>query len=612
MTEDKMEKEEKRSLFIIILSALALAAVYFLPVGDKIKPFLYLVPYLIAGGETLAEAAKGITEGEIFGEEFLMSAATVGALLIGEYPEAVFVMLFFRVGEFFEDVATEKSRKSITSLVDLRSETVSVERDGKTVRILPEDVIVGEIMTVSPGEKIALDGVVTEGVSSIDTSALTGESVPRDVAAGDTVLGGTVNESGLLKIRVTKPYSESTASKMLRLIESSAENKSRSEGFITRFAKYYTPAVVFSALAVAVIPPLFMGGWTKWIYRALNFLVISCPCALVISVPLAFFAGIGKASRAGILVKGSNYLERLADAEIFVFDKTGTLTEGRFSVNGIYPEGLTESGLLERAAYCESASGHPAARAIAAAYGKDIPRVAAVTELAGYGVRAEKDGTATYCGNAKLMKKIGLSVPEDNAGTAIYVAEERDGEAKYLGRITVSDTVKKDSGKAISDLRTLGAKRVVMLTGDTAKTAEAVGKELGIDLVRSDLLPADKVSEVERLMKEKSGALVFTGDGMNDAPVLARADVGVAMGALGSDAAIEAADAVIMDDCMARMSEAVRIAKHTVARARQNVVFSIGVKLVILILSVFGLCPMALAVFADVGVMVLAVLNAVR
>ena len=607
-----MEKEEKRSLFIIILSALALAAVYFLPTGDKIKPFLYLIPYLIAGGETLAEAAKGITEGEIFGEEFLMSTATVGALLIGEYPEAVFVMLFFRVGEFFEDVATEKSRKSITSLVDLRSETVSVERDGKTVRILPEDVIVGEIMTVSPGDKIALDGVVTEGVSSIDTSALTGESVPRDVAAGDTVLGGTVNESGLLKIRVTKPYSESTASKMLRLIESSAENKSRSEGFITRFAKYYTPAVVFSALAVAVIPPLFMGGWTKWIYRALNFLVISCPCALVISVPLAFFAGIGKASRAGVLVKGSNYLERLADAEIFVFDKTGTLTEGRFSVNGIYPEGLTEPGLLERAAYCESASGHPAARAIAAAYGKDIPKVAAVTELAGYGVRAEKDGTATYCGNAKLMKKIGLSVPEDNAGTAIYVAEERDGEAKYLGRITVSDTVKKDSGKAISDLRTLGAKRVVMLTGDTAKTAEAVGKELGIDLVRSDLLPADKVSEVERLMKEKSGALVFTGDGMNDAPVLARADVGVAMGALGSDAAIEAADAVIMDDCMARMPEAVRIAKHTVARARQNVVFSIGVKLAILILSVFGLCPMALAVFADVGVMVLAVLNAVR
>lgn len=620
-----MTKKQKKLLRrIVIAAALFLLAVTggfgtklfgveYLWERTLFRLLVFLVPYLTIGFPVLKKAVSGIFRGQIFDENFLMALATVGALIIGEYPEAVFVLLFYEVGELFESIAVGRSRKSIAALMDIHPDTATVERNGEILTVSPEEVTVGEILVIRPGEKIPLDGTVIEGVSALHTVALTGEAVPRDVAAGDEVISGCVNGGSRLRVRVNKPYGESTAVKILRLVEESAASKAQTEGFITRFAAYYTPVVVIAALLVAVVPPLCLGGWRDWIYRALNFLVISCPCALIISVPLTFFAGIGAASKNGILVKGSQYLERLASCRTAVFDKTGTLTEGSFKVTGVYPARGSSKDLLSLAALAESDSHHPIALSLRAACGdpSDRGRVTEVTEIPGRGVEAVIDGQKVSVGNAAMMAELTLSVvPPTESGTAVYVARE----GIYLGYILISDTVKEGSAEALSNLRRMGVKRQIMLTGDTEGVAKAVADVLPLDEYRAVLLPDGKVKAVEQFLSEqaKGDTLIFVGDGINDAPVLSRADVGVAMGALGSDAAIEAADVVIMDDDLRRLTKAVAVARKTKAIVWQNIVVSLAIKIGVLILSACGLVSMWEAVFADVGVMVIAVLNAMR
>ena len=608
-----MTAKQKKMLMRIILSALLLAAAVLIPAQGWLRPILFLIPYAVIGWDILWKAVRNICNGQVFDENFLMALATVGAFLTGEYPEGVFVMLFYQVGELFQGYAVGKSRKSIAALMDIRPDYANIERDGQLEEVDPEEVGVGDIIVIKTGEKIPLDGVIIEGTSSLDTKALTGESVPRDVAAGDSVISGCINGSGVLRVRVTHPFEESTVSKILDLVENSAIKKAKSEQFITRFARWYTPSVVIAALMLACIPPIFVGDWANWIHRALVFLVVSCPCALVISVPLSFFGGIGGASRRGILVKGGNYLEALAQTEVIVFDKTGTLTQGVFRVSALHAQAGFEDILLETAALAEAYSDHPISRSLREACGGeiDLSRVESAEELSGRGIRARVDGRTVCIGNEKLMAEIGIVPKEDECtGTVVHVAID----GAYAGHILISDQVKPDSASAIASLKAQGVARTVMLTGDARPVGEHVGRELGIDEVHSQLLPADKVEQVERLLNEKStkGKLVFVGDGINDAPVLSRADIGIAMGALGSDAAIEAADIVLMDDRPSKIALAIRIAKKTVAIVRQNIVFALGVKGLVLLMAALGHASMWAAVFADVGVSVIAILNAMR
>ena len=580
------------------------------------QPFIpagYLIAYLIIGWDVLYKAFRNILNGQVFDENFLMAIATVGAFATAEYAEAVFVMLFYQIGELFQDYAVGKSRKSIAALMDIRPDTANLEGEGgETEEVDPEDVEVGAVIVVKPGERIPLDGVVLSGNSSLDTAALTGEAAPRDVGPGDAVISGCVNQNGLLQVKVTRPCHESTVSKILDLVENASEKKAVSEQFITRFARYYTPCVVISATLLAVIPPLFMGSWGDWFHRALIFLVISCPCALVISVPLSFFGGIGGASKCGILVKGSNYLETLAKAEAVVFDKTGTLTRGTFTVTALHPENdFTDTQLLEYAALAEQYSDHPISLSLRAAWNQEANplRVADVEEIAGHGVRAMVDGKIVCAGNSRLMEREHTDWQScELPGTVIHVTVD----GVYAGHIVISDLLKEDSAAAIADLKRNGIKRTIMLTGDSAATAHVIAAELGIDEYHAELLPADKVERVEQLLEHFSGKVVFVGDGINDAPVLSRADIGIAMGALGSDAAIEAADIVLMDDKPSKIAAAIRISRKTLRIVRQNIVFALGVKGLVLILGALGLANMWLAVFADVGVAFIAILNAMR
>ena len=612
-----MTKKQKKMLYRIVAAAVGLIAVVLL---DHFGPALllpvwplYLIPYFIIGWDILWKAIRNISHGQIFDENFLMAIATVGALAIGEYPEAVFVMLFYQVGELFQAVAVGKSRRSIAALMDIRPDSANVERDGEIAEVDPDEVRIGETIVIRPGERVPIDGVVLEGASALNTAALTGESLPRDVASGDEVISGCINLTGLLRVRTTKEFGESTVAKILDLVENSSAKKGRKEQFITRFARWYTPAVVIGAVALAIIPSLATGEWTKWVEQALIFLVISCPCALVISVPLTFFGGIGGASKAGVLVKGSNYLEALARTETVVFDKTGTLTQGVFTVTAVHPGDGEETALLETAALAESYSSHPIARSLREACGRDLDesRVGEVKEIAGRGVQAVVDGVTVYVGNDKLMEDMGARWrPCHNIGTTVHVATAD----AYLGHIVISDRVKPDAKEALAALKRAGVKKTVMLTGDAKEVGEAVGAELGLDEVHAGLLPADKVAEVEKLLEEKSpkGMLAFVGDGINDAPVLSRADVGIAMGALGSDAAIEAADVVLMDDKPSKIAAAISIARKTIRIANQNIAFALGVKAVILMLGILGKANMWAGAFADVGVMVVAVANATR
>lgn len=631
-----MTKKQKKVLRRIIISAVLLVAmaVTFTVLEKRgtvdlenpsimwrcIEIVAYLIPYLIIGYDILKKAFLGIIHGEVFDENFLMAIATVGAMVLGEYKEASAVMLFYQVGELFQSYAVGKSRKNITALMDIRPDYANIEKDGKLEQVDPDDVQIGTVIVVQPGEKVPIDGKVVEGVSSLNTSALTGESVPREVHMGDEIISGCVNLNGLIKIETTKEFGESTVSKILDLVENSSMKKSRSENFITRFAKYYTPAVCIAALALAVLPPLVnivMGNpaaWSKWIIRALTTLVISCPCALVISIPLSFFGGIGGASAKGILVKGSNYLEALSYTKYVVCDKTGTLTKGVFQVTEIHPEGgMSEADLLEKAALVESYSNHPISKSLKEAYGKEIDnnRVTDAKEISGHGVSAVVDGHEVAAGNVKLMKQMNIqaAVPT-SVGTEIHVAVD----GKYAGYILISDVVKPNAKEAISGLKAAGVEKVVMLTGDAKKVADAVGSELGVDEVRSELLPGDKVDEVEKLIaaKGEKEKLAFVGDGINDAPVLSRADIGIAMGALGSDAAIEAADIVLMDDDPAKIATAMKISKKTLRIVHQNIVFALVIKFACLALGAVGFVNMWWAIFADVGVMILAVLNATR
>ena len=590
-------------------------AAFFLSVSPPVFLILYLIPYLIIGWDVLWRAVRNIAHGQVFDENFLMALATVGALAIGEYPEAVFVMLFYQVGELFQSYAVDQSRKSITALMDIRPDYANMEGpDGQLEQVDPEDVAVGDTIIIKAGERIPLDGVVLEGSSTVDTAALTGESLPRQVESGDDVISGCVNLSGLLKVRVTKAFEESTVAKILDLVENSASKKAKAENFITKFARYYTPIVVLAAVALAFLPPLLTSiQWVDSIQRALNFLVVSCPCALVISVPLSFFGGIGGASKDGILVKGGNYLEVLARTEIVVFDKTGTLTRGVFNVTAIHPDHCDQGQLLELAALAECWSDHPISRSLKEAYGREIDaaRVSSVEEVAGRGVKAVVDGHTICAGNDKLMEDIGVSWhPCHRVGTTVHVASD----GVYLGHIVISDEVKPDAKEAVAALKAAGVRKTVMLTGDAQAVGEDVAKQLGLDEVHTQLLPADKVERVEELLKEVSpkGALAFVGDGINDAPVLSRADIGIAMGGLGSDAAIEAADIVLMDDKPSKIAHAIRIARRTLSIVRQNIVFALAVKLLVLLLSAVGLVSMWAAVFADVGVSVIAILNAMR
>ncbi len=609
-----MSKKQKQTLYRILLSAALLIAAALLPLEGWPRLAVFLIPYALIGWDVLWRAVRNIAHGEVFDENFLMSLATVGALCVGEYPEAVFVMLFYQVGELFQSYAVDQSRKSIASLMDIRPDYANLEVDGQIQQTDPEDVAVGDIILIKPGERIPLDGDVVEGTSTLDTAALTGESLPRSVGPGESVVSGCVNLSGLLRVEVTKPFEESTVAKILDLVENASAKKAKAENFITKFARYYTPAVVLAAVVLAVLPPLALGwAWTDAILRALNFLVVSCPCALVISVPLSFFGGIGGASRQGILVKGGSYLEVLARAETVVFDKTGTLTKGVFQVTAVHPEQGIEAELLELAALAEAYSDHPISRSLKTAYGKPLEpeRVSHVEELSGRGVRAVVDGKEVCAGNDKLMEEIGAAwKPCHQVGTVVHVAVD----GVYGGHIMISDQVKEDAREAIAALKGLGVKRTVMLTGDAAAVGEAVAQELGLDEVHTQLLPAGKVERVEALLTETSakGALAFVGDGINDAPVLSRADIGIAMGGLGSDAAIEAADVVLMDDKPSKLAEAVDIARRTLGIVRQNIIFALGVKALVLILSAMGKATMWAAVFADVGVSVIAILNAMR
>ncbi len=613
-----MTRKQKKMLVRIAVSAVLLIAAVLVPYQGLWRFALFLPAYFVIGWDVLWRAVRNIAHGQVFDENFLMALATVGAFCTGffgqgEYPEAVFVMLFYQVGELFQSYAVGKSRKSIASLMDIRPDYANVERDGKLLQVDPEEVAVGDTITVKAGEKIPLDGLVLEGSSLVNTSALTGESVPRQVRPGDSVISGCVNQNGLLRVQVTKAFGESTVQKILDLVENASSKKAKAENFITKFARYYTPVVVFCALALAVVPPLFVGDWTGWVQKALIFLVVSCPCALVISVPLSFFGGIGGASRQGILVKGGNYLEVLADTELVVFDKTGTLTKGVFQVTAIHPEGVSQQELLELAALAESYSDHPISRSLKEAWGKalDTARVGQVEELSGRGVRAQVDGKEVWAGNGKLMEEIGLAYrPSGQVGTVVHVA----AEGRYLGYILIADEVKPDAKEAIAALKAQGVKKTVLLTGDAKDVGEAVAQELGLDEAYTQLLPGDKVERVEALLQETSpkGKLAFVGDGINDAPVLSRADIGIAMGALGSDAAIEAADLVLMDDKPSKIAQAMEISKRTLRIVRQNIVFALAVKLLVLMLTPFGLANLWEAVFADVGVMVLAILNASR
>ena len=590
-----------------------------LPLEGALRFALFMVPYLVVGYDILRKAAKGIWNRQVFDECFLMAVATVGAIALGDYAEGVAVMLFYQVGELFQSYAVGKSRKSITALMDIRPDYANIQGEDGLEQVDPDEVEIGSIIIVQPGEKIPIDGVVVSGTASINTSALTGESIPRDVTVGDEVISGCINMSGVLQIRTTKLFGDSTASKILALVENSSSKKSRSEQFITRFANYYTPVVCYSALALAVLPPLVSlivgseAAWGQWVYRALTFLVISCPCALVISIPLSFFAGIGGASRAGILVKGSNYLEALADSRWVVFDKTGTLTRGEFAVTQIHAVGMERDQLLEYAALAECYSSHPISRSLKSAYGKPIDetRVTDVQQISGSGIQATVDGVEVLAGNARWMKDSGFApLDVDQLGTVVHVAVA----GVYAGYILIADQVKPTAAAAVAGLKAAGVKKTVMLTGDTASVANCVAAELGIDEVSSGLLPGDKVEQVERLLERKTGRekLVFVGDGINDAPVLARADIGIAMGALGSDAAIEAADVVLMDDDPQRIVTALRIARRCMAIVYQNIVFSIGIKVGCMILGAIGKTNMWFAIFADVGVMIIAVLNAIR
>ena len=609
-----MSKKQKRMLFRVLASAVLFAVALLLPTEGWLRLFTFLIPYAVIAWDVLWRAVRNIAHGQVFDENFLMALATVGALATGEYPEAVFVMLFYQVGELFQSYAVDQSRKSITSLMDIRPDYANIEVDGQLRQVDPEDVAVGDTIVIKAGERIPLDGVVLEGTSNVDTAALTGESLPREAQPGDDVISGCVNLSGLLRVRVTKAFEESTVAKILDLVENSSSKKAKAENFITKFARYYTPAVVLAAVALALLPPLFTSiQWVDSIQRALNFLVVSCPCALVISVPLSFFGGIGGASKNGILVKGGNYLEVLAKTELVVFDKTGTLTRGVFNVTAIHPDHCGEAQLLELAALAESYSDHPISRSLKEAYGKelDASRVSNVEELSGRGVRATVDGRQICAGNDKLMEDIGVSWhPCHRVGTTVHVASD----GVYLGHIVISDEVKPDAKEAITALKACGVRRTVMLTGDAKAVGESVAQELGLDEVHTQLLPADKVTRVEALLGEVSpkGALAFVGDGINDAPVLSRADIGIAMGGLGSDAAIEAADIVLMDDKPSKLADAIRIARRTLAIVRQNIVFALAVKFLVLALSAAGVANMWEAVFADVGVSVIAILTAMR
>ena len=621
-----MSRKQKKMLIRILAAAVLLIALHVIPAAGAARFVLYLIPYLVIGYDILIKAAKGIKNRQVFDECFLMAVATVGAFALalydrsGDYTEAVAVMLFYQIGELFQSYAVGKSRRNISDLMDIRPDYANVERDGKLEQVDPDEVEIGSVILVQPGEKVPIDGVVLEGSSSLNTSALTGESLPRDVGEGDEIISGCINLSGVLKIQTTKEFGESTVSKILDLVENASSRKSRSENFISKFARIYTPAVCYAALALAVLPPLarFLAlgmspDWGTWIYRALTFLVISCPCALVISIPLSFFAGIGGASNAGVLVKGSNYLETLSQARIVVFDKTGTLTQGVFEVNGIHHSELENEKLLEYAALAESASSHPISRSLQRAYGKEIDRsrVTDIQEISGNGVTAKVDGREVAAGNDKLMELLGISyIGCHSIGTIIHMAID----GTYAGHIVISDIEKPHSKEAVKALKASGVRRTVMLTGDSRKVAEKVAADLGIDEVYSELLPAGKVEKVEELLKNKKEMekLAFVGDGINDAPVLRRADIGIAMGAMGSDAAIEAADVVLMDDDPLKIAKAIRISRKCLRIVYQNIVFAIGVKLVCLALGALGIANMWLAIFADVGVMIIAVLNAIR
>lgn len=615
-----MTKKQKKVLYRIIAAAIVLLIAALIPEGTIVKPMVFLISYFIIGYDILKKAILGIVHGQVFDENFLMAVATVGAIGLQEFAEGTAVMLFYQIGELFQSYAVGKSRKSITALMDIRPDYANVEENGELTQVDPDDVEIGTIITVLPGEKVPIDGVIVEGTSTLNTSALTGESLPREAQEGDEIISGCVNITGLLRIQTSKEFGESTVSKILDLVENSAMKKAKTENFITKFAKYYTPLVCAAALLLALLPPLANllifqnpAGWGTWVIRALTFLVISCPCALVISIPLSFFGGIGGASAKGILVKGSNYLEALAETRYVVFDKTGTLTKGVFEVTEIHPvDGITEAELLECAAYAESYSNHPISISLKTAYGKDIDtaKVSDVEEIGGHGVEALVAGRKVAAGNVKLMNKLGLSyVTPENAGTEIHVAV--DGQ--YAGYILISDVVKEHSKKAIAGLKQNGIK-TIMLTGDSKRVAERVASDLGIDIVKSELLPADKVAEVEKFLEQTSGKekLAFVGDGINDAPVLSRADLGIAMGAMGSDAAIEAADIVLMDDDPAKIDQAMRISRKTLRIVYQNIVFALAIKLLCLLFSAVGIANMWWAIFADVGVMVLAVLNATR
>ena len=614
-----MNKKQKKMLIRIIIAAVLIVVFSLLPAEGYLRFVLFMIPYLVIGYDILKKAFKGILNKQVFDENFLMAVATVGAILLGDYSEGVAVMLFYQIGELFQSYAVGKSRRNISELMDIRPDYANIEKDGTLEQVDPDEVGIGTIIVVQPGEKVPIDGVITEGTSTLNTSALTGESLPRDAKAGDEVISGCINMTGLLKIRTTKEFGESTVSKILELVENSSSRKSKSENFISKFAKYYTPAVCYGALALAFIPPivlLIMGKpamWGDWIYRALTFLVISCPCALVISIPLSFFAGIGGASNQGILVKGSNYLETLAQTKYVVFDKTGTMTQGVFEVSGIHHNEMPDEKLLEYAALAECSSSHPISKSLQKAYGKPIDRnrVTDIEEISGNGVIAKVDGISVAAGNTKLMNRLGIAYQDcHHVGTVVHMAID----GKYAGHILISDIIKPHAKEAIAELKKAGISKTVMLTGDSKRVADQVAGELGIQEVYSELLPADKVSRVEELLNQKSekDKLAFVGDGINDAPVLSRADIGIAMGALGSDAAIEAADIVLMDDDPLKISKAIKIARKCIRIVYENIYFAIGIKILCLILGALGIANMWMAIFADVGVMILAVLNAIR
>lgn len=609
-----MSRKQKRNLYRIVFAGVLLGVAWVLPTEGVLRLLTFLVPYAVAGYDVVLSAVRNIFHGQVFDENFLMSVATIGAFFVADYPEAVAVMLFYQVGELFQSIAVGKSRKSIAALMDIRPDYANVFRDGAVQTVSPEEVAIGEIIEIKPGEKIPLDAVITKGETTVNTSALTGESVPVTCRVGDSIISGSVNQNGLVEAKVTSAFGESTVSKILDLVENATSKKAKSENFITRFAKYYTPCVVFAALALAVLPPLlFKQEFSTWISRALTFLVVSCPCALVVSVPLSFFGGIGGASKQGVLIKGANYLEALAKAQTVVFDKTGTLTNGTFTVTAIHPQDVPESELLDIAAAAERFSSHPIALSILKAHGGHIDksRIANIEELSGRGIHAEIDGKSVYVGNGVLMDTVGVPWHEcKTVGTTVHVAVD----GVYVGHIVIADTVKSDAKSALEQLKHVGIQKTVMLTGDSDKVGRAVAQDLGIDAVYTQLMPNDKVEKTESLLQEKSPktTLAFVGDGINDAPVLARADVGVAMGALGSDAAIEAADVVLMDDKPTKLVTAMKISRKTMRIVHENIVFALLVKAVVLLLSAFGLASMWLAVFADVGVMVLAVCNAMR